>query len=31
MSLKDKPVGGAETGSTGCGLLRLAHKPIINF
>ena len=31
MSLEDKPVGGAKTGPTGCGLLRLAHKPIIRL
>ena len=30
-SLEDKPVGGMKTGPTGHGLLRLAHKPIINF
>ena len=30
-SLKDKPVGGTKTGLAGCGLLGLAHKPIINF
>ena len=31
MILKDKPVGGASTGPTRCGLLGLAHKHIINF
>ena len=31
MDLKDKPVGGANTGPTRCGLLGLANKLIINF